>query len=69
MPRVPIRVVPNAKKDEVVADSGRLTVKTTAPPDKGKANRAVLKLLEKHFGRKVRLVAGEKSREKIIEVV
>jgi uncharacterized protein (TIGR00251 family) len=65
--RVCIHVIPNARKDEINDEESVLTVRTNAPPDKGKANRAVLKMLSKHLGVRVRLVSGEKSRDKIIE--
>ena len=34
----------------------------------GKANKAVLKLLKKYFGKQVRILKGLKSREKIISL-
>ena len=68
MSRVSVRVMPNARKDEIISGEDGITVRTTAPPDKGKANRAVMKMLSKHFGARVRLVAGEKSRNKVFEV-
>ena len=66
--RIHIRVIPNAKKDEVIQEGEIYIVRTSAPPDKGKANRAVLKILSKYFDANVYLVAGAKSRDKIIEV-
>ena len=41
-----IKVVPNARKDEIVGLVGqRLHVRVSAPPEWGKANKAVCKLI------------------------
>ncbi|GAB4542993.1 MAG: DUF167 domain-containing protein [Parvularculaceae bacterium] len=48
-----------------------LRVRVTAAPEKGKANSAIVKLVAKAFGvpkSAVRLVGGEKSRIKTIEI-
>ncbi len=68
---VNVRVVPRAKQTKVVEEAGRLKVYLTAPPVEGKANEALIEALAEHFGvkkRQVRLVRGEKGRDKIIEV-
>jgi len=70
--RVTVRVVPRAKKDEViVAADGALRVRVTAAPVDGRANAAVCRLLAKHFGVRrsaVSIVSGESGRTKIVEV-
>ena len=59
-------VVPGAKRTEVVdPHDGMLRVRVAAPPEGGKANKAVAALLEEALGaRSVRLVAGARSRRK-----
>ena len=63
-----VKVVPGARRDEVVGLLGdRLKVRTAAPPEDGKANKAVAKLLAGHFGvgmRDVQLLSGHSSGEK-----
>ncbi len=63
-----LRVVPNAKRSEVVGAHGEaLKVKVQAPAVDGKANEALLAFLAEKLGvarRDVTLVAGEKSRDK-----
>lgn len=63
---------PRAKKDEIAGAVGdALVVKVTAPPVKGAANKAVLKLLARELKvRKsaVRIVIGEHAREKVVQV-
>jgi uncharacterized protein (TIGR00251 family) len=70
--RIHIRVIPNASKSEIVSrDGSEWKIKTQAPPEGGKANGVVLQLLAKHFRvpkRSIQIVAGEKSRQKIIEI-
>ena len=47
---------------------GSLVVWVKAKAEKGKANIAVVKLLSKHFGGRVRIIPGITSRQKIVEV-
>ncbi|BDC35659.1 MAG: DUF167 domain-containing protein [Candidatus Methanoliparum thermophilum] len=66
--RIKVKVITNADKDEIVEKDDILVVKTKNPPIKDKANRAVIKLLTKHFNARVKIVSGHKNREKWIEV-
>jgi uncharacterized protein len=70
--RLGIRVIPRAKRDEVGGErAGRLVVRTTAAPVDDKANEAVRKLIAAHFGvpiRRVEIVAGHHSRDKVVSV-
>ncbi len=67
--RIEIRVIPNSSRDEVIEDEPEgLIVRVKASPEKGRANRAVIKLLEKHFNATVKLIAGAKSRRKVVEI-
>ena len=65
---IDLRVTPSAKKDSVGGShDGRLCVRVSAPPDKGRANEAVRGLLAEAFGvskSSVELVSGETSRQK-----
>ena len=65
--RLKIKVIPKASRSRVLIKDGRVVVYVTAPPEKEKANREVLKLLKKLTGVGVEIVSGEKSREKIIK--
>jgi len=70
---VSVRVVPNASKNEVVGwmDDGKLKVKVAAPPEGGRANKAVCELLSEALDlpkRAVSVERGETSREKTIRV-
>jgi len=71
--RIEVKVVPGAARNEVVGPYGDgLKVRVTAPPEKGKANEAVIRLLAGHFAVKpsqVRIVAGAGASRKTVEVL
>ena len=62
-----IKVIPNSPADEVI-EADPLIVRVKAPPTKGKANKAVIKLLSHYFNANVRIVAGATSRKKVVEI-
>jgi uncharacterized protein (TIGR00251 family) len=67
--RLAIKVVPKASRDRVVGWLGdRLKVQVRAAPERGKANAAVAALLSDFLGAPVRVVAGESSALKTVEI-
>ena len=68
-----IKVVPKSSRNGVLGwQGGLLKVCVTAPPDKGKANKAVELLLSNILNipkRKIHIIRGETSHRKVIEVV
>jgi hypothetical protein len=70
--RLRLRVSPGASRAEVVGRHGDgWKVRVPAPPERGRANDAVLALLADTLGvdrRDVTLVSGQGSRDKIVEV-
>ncbi|MDO4502474.1 MAG: DUF167 domain-containing protein [Coriobacteriia bacterium] len=69
------KVTPKSGKDQVtgrlINDDGstEVCVRVTAPPDKGKANKAVIKLLSKELGvpkSSVDVVRGDTSHHKLL---
>ena len=66
---VTVDVKPGQREESVQKISeDHLLVKVKAPASKGKANKAVIKLLKHHFGCQVFLVSGHTSSRKIFEV-
>jgi hypothetical protein len=68
---VRIKVIPRAKKELVKEEGEVLKVYVTAPPEDGRANEAVIKILAKHFGvakSRVRIMKGETIRNKAVEI-
>ncbi len=76
-----MRVTPAASKDEITGEwrgkdmrgdpDIRLAVKVAAPPDKGKANAALIRLLANNYGvakSAVSIASGETARLKIVEI-
>lgn len=50
---------------------GALKIKLTAPPVEGKANKALIKFLSKHYKTpqtKIKIVSGLTSKNKIVEI-
>ena len=71
MKLINIRVIPNAKKNNVSEEQGKLKVHISAPAVDGKANKALIKVLAEYFKIKkndVRIIRGAKSREKVVEI-
>lgn len=64
-----VDVKPNQREENVVRiDENHLLVYVQAPAIKGKANKAVIKLLKKYFGKQVFLVSGHTSSRKIFMI-
>ncbi len=75
--KIAVKVTPNSMQD-LVKEGGVnaygnrvLKIKTTASPEDGKANVAVIKIVSEYFKVKrgeVRILSGETARLKILEV-
>ena len=73
MSRFAVRVHPGARRNGIVGrmEDGTFKVAVTAPPERGRANRAVIECLAAALGvekRRIRIAAGEGSRTKWVEV-
>ncbi len=70
--RVAVRVIPRARINELVGRrDGVLLVRVTAPPEGGRANAALCRVLAKRAGvgvRSVSIVRGVSSRQKVVQV-
>lgn len=68
-----VRAQPGASRERIVGMLGdALKIAVTAPPEKGKANEAIERLLAKQFGLSasaVRVVSGETARRKIVRII
>ena len=69
---VDVRVQPRASRDRIAGfRDGTLRVYVGAPPERGKANASVLRLLAKTLGiarQRVQIVRGETSRTKRLRI-
>ncbi len=72
MASITLRVTPSASRDAVVGWQGDvLRLRVAAPAQRGKANEAVLRLLAAALGierRRLRIVRGHTSRQKVVSV-
>lgn len=75
--RVALKVTPRARRDEVrgvevdASGRGHLLVRVTAPPDAGRANAAVLKLLARRWrvpASVLHLTSGTSARQKVVHL-
>jgi uncharacterized protein (TIGR00251 family) len=76
--RLSVRLTPNADRDGIggvetdAAGERFLKAKVRALPENGKANKALVELLARHFGvarSAVHLVSGETARKKILRIM
>lgn len=67
-----LHVRPRASRDQVVGwQDGTLCLRVSAPPVEGEANRAVEALLARALGiapSRIRVVRGERGREKLVSI-
>jgi len=67
-----LKVKSKASQAKVVKiDKTHYQVYVTQPPEKGKANKQIIKLLADYFGvssSKINIIAGEKGKEKVVEL-
>ncbi len=70
--KIRIKVSPGASKTKIIGPYGdALKVSLNAPPEKGKANHALIKLIEKTFDvskQQIQIVSGQTSKVKILEI-
>jgi uncharacterized protein (TIGR00251 family) len=72
MAEIPIRVKPRSSRQAILGlKDGVLQVALNSPPEGGKANRELLKVLGKHLGippSSLEIVSGHKSRDKRVSI-
>ncbi len=63
-----VKVKPNSKKEEIKKVEDHYVICVKEPADKDKANKAVLKIISKHFKKKALIKSGRTSKEKLIQL-
>ena len=66
--RVSVRFSPDG---QVEVNDDEIAISIKSPPERGKANRELVKKLAEHFGvaeSRVRIVSGLMSRKKLVEI-
>ena len=64
---IQVRVIPNSDA-EGVEEGNPVVVKVREPPEGGRANLALVKLLSKHFNARARIISGFSSKRKLVEI-
>jgi len=71
--RLEVSVQPRSSRNQVVGEQNEaLKIKLTAPPVEGEANAALVNFLANYFKlprKDIRLIKGEASRHKIVEII
>ena len=66
-----IKVIPKAKKQKIIEEENRLKVYLKSPPENGKANKELIKVLSKYFKtaqENIKIIKGKFSKNKIIKI-
>jgi hypothetical protein len=69
--KIEVWVITRSSSSSISEENGLIIARVKSPPEKGKANNEVIRLLAQHFGvkpSKIRLVSGISSRRKIFEI-
>jgi uncharacterized protein (TIGR00251 family) len=71
--QIRVKVVPRAKRDQIsgIMQDGSLKIRLAAPPVDGKANKALVRLLEEAFNLprgSVAISSGSHSRSKVVTI-
>lgn len=71
--RIYLKIHPRSSKNEIIEKSANeYEALVTAPPVKGEANTALIKLLAEHFKvskSQVNIVGGKTSKTKIVDII
>lgn len=69
---IKVKVIPNAKREEVSPFADGLKVKVNAPAENNKANKAVIKLLAKYLkvkSEQLLIISGHKNQQKMVKLI
>ena len=69
---IEVRVIPRSSKSQILMRGDLLTVKVSAPPVEGSANKALIALLAQKLKvpkSRIEVVSGERSRQKRLRVL
>ena len=68
MKKIKIKVYPNSKEEKVLEDGDVLKIYVKERAEKGMANKKVLELIKKRFGKEGKIIKGKKSRNKVVVI-
>lgn len=68
---ISVKLIPKSGENKVEELGLYVKVRTTAIPEKGKANDSMIKQLAKHYNiaqNKIKIIQGTKLRKKLVEI-
>lgn len=68
---IKVRVIPNAKKQKIVQNADIFRVYVNAPAEGGRANKALIAALAEYFDinkNSIKIIKGERSRDKVVQI-
>lgn len=72
MKRIAIKIIPNAKKEEIIKEGeNHFKIKVRAPAQEGRANEALVEALSTYFDIPkscIKIARGKLAKNKIIEI-
>jgi len=70
--KIKLKIIPKSSRNQIVGEiDGILKIKLTAPPVDGEANKKLIEFLSKEWNlpkSKIKIIKGERSKNKIIEI-
>ena len=66
-----LKVFPKSSQEKLVVDGDLIKAYVKAPPDKGKANKALVELLAREYKvpkSSIKIIKGQTGRNKVVEV-
>ena len=65
---IKVKVKPSAIENKIEFRDNIYLVSVKSNPEKGKANKEVLKLVSKKFNSRARIISGKTNKEKLVEL-
>ncbi|MAF99006.1 MAG: hypothetical protein CMH61_00180 [Nanoarchaeota archaeon] len=64
-----VRVVPNSSRTELVEENNQLKLYLKSVPEKGKANRELVRYFRRCLKLSVEIISGKTSRNKVLRIL
>ncbi len=66
-----VKVIPSSSYTKIVdiMSDGTVKIRVAAAPENNRANKELVKFLEKNFGKQVKIISGEKAKLKKVKLI
>ena len=68
---IEVKVIPSAKKREIIMENNTIKIKLISKPQNGKANKELIETLSKKLKiakSNIKIIRGEKQKNKVIQI-